>query len=109
MLPFLFLMTLGLTLLAFYSSLEDSFFQRYALEIHSFSTPYWKLGIFYDELMHDGYPVDCLVIGLLFINLSVETYKLTEKQRLESPELVEGLFSWKERMQALFRSKKEEA
>ena len=47
-----------------------------ALEINTFQSPFYKLGIFSDRhLLQDGSVEDEIVIGLLFVNVVVVFWK----------------------------------
>lgn len=76
-----------MTFVSYLYSLEGSFFQSYDLAIHSFRTPHFVLGIVHDEVTIDGYPVDQLRVGFIFLVFKVEIYKVDESVAEEFPHL----------------------
>lgn len=100
------IMSTLLTVLSYCSALQDSIFQRYGMDIHTFRTPHFLLGIDYQEAEAGGYPVDQLRIGMIFFVFYVTTYKVNEEVLQEFPHLEEGRFCWSQKFKTFCASVK---
>lgn len=75
LLPFLVSMCLIMTIMAYFSAKDRSFFQVYMLELNTFRRFHFTLGISCELREVNGWPVDTIEIGFVLFKFSFLAYK----------------------------------
>lgn len=82
---FLALFCTMLTVMSYFSATCNSFHREITLQVNNFSSPFFCLGITFEDMGCDDQMVHCVTIGLLVVNIKLMSYKHTEGTLREQP------------------------
>jgi hypothetical protein len=91
-----------LVVFSVFNMLDKTYLRRYGLLLHSFSSPFFLLGVCYQSTEEDSFPVERLRIGLIFVMIEISAFKFTEEIAEEFPDFRPELFSWSQKLRSFF-------